>query len=74
MTIQLTLSAETSAFLLARKSPLVKITFVRIDNKSGDIVLELQSENCETLAMGMFFAGQDKTMEMVKKLFKAEIL
>jgi hypothetical protein len=73
MTIQLTFSAETSAFLLARKSPLVKITFVRID-KSGDIVLELQSENCETLAMGMFFAGQDKTMEMVKKLFKAEIL
>jgi hypothetical protein len=73
MTIQLTLSAETSAFLLARKSALVKITFVRI-NKSGDIVLELQSDNCETLAMGMFFAGQDKTMEMVKKLFKAEIL
>lgn len=74
MTIQLTFSAETSAFLLERKSPLLKVSFVKVNDKTGDIVLELQSDNCETLAMGMFFAGQDKTMEMVKKLFKAEIL
>jgi len=74
MTIQLTFSAETSAFLLARKSPLVKINFVRIDNKSGEIVLELQSENCENLVMGMFIAGQVESMENVKKFLKAEIL
>jgi hypothetical protein len=74
MTIQLTFSAETSAFLLARKSPLLKVSFVKVNDKTGEIVLEFQSENCETLAMSMFFAGQDKTMQEVKKILKAEIL
>jgi hypothetical protein len=74
MTIELKFSAETSSFFLERKSPLIKATFVKADYKTGEITLEFKSDNCETLAMGMFFAGQDKTTNEIKEILKAELI
>jgi hypothetical protein len=74
MTIELNFSAETATFLLERKSPLIKTTFLKADAKTGEITLQISSLNCETLAMGMFFAGQDKTTNEIKEILKAELI
>lgn len=72
MKIQLNFSAETSTFLLEKKTELFTVTFVTISDKTGLLTLEFESANAESLAMGLFFAGQDFTMKQVMKIFNTE--
>jgi len=74
MKVQLNFSAETSTFLLEKKTELFTVTFVSSSYKTGLITLEFESINAESLAMGLFFAGQDFTMKQVMKIFKSEEL